>query len=107
MGLEALSPSRVRFGSGLRAIVTPMPNVHRAVVTAYLRIGSRFESGAQNGISHFLEHMLFRGTRRHPSAHRLAVGSAARSRATSRRWKRSRSPRFWPITPPTTWRSPA
>ncbi len=73
MGLEALAPSRVRFSSGLRAIVTPMPGVHRAVVTAYLRIGSRYEEPAQNGISHFLEHMLFRGTPRHPSAHRLAV----------------------------------
>lgn len=73
MGLEALAPERARFGSGLRAIVTPMPSVHRAVITAYLRVGSRFEQPGQNGISHFLEHMLFRGTRRHPSAHRLAV----------------------------------
>ncbi len=73
MKLDSLAPERARFSSGLRAIATPMPWVHRAVVTAYLRIGSRYENPAQNGISHFLEHMLFRGTPRHPSAHRLAL----------------------------------
>src|SRR5690606_7071475 len=67
--LEALHPARARFASGLRAIVAPMPWVHRAVLTAHLHVGSRYETAAENGISHFLEHMLFRGTQRHPSAH--------------------------------------
>jgi predicted Zn-dependent peptidase len=39
----------------------------------HLRIGSRFETEADNGISHFLEHMLYRGTPRHPTAHELAL----------------------------------
>lgn len=73
MPLEALRPARARFSSGLRAIVTPMPWVHRAVLTAHLHVGSRYESKQDNGISHFLEHMLFRGTERHASAHELAV----------------------------------
>lgn len=73
MPLEALQPARARFSSGLRAIVTPMPWVHRAVLTAHLHVGSRYEGDGDNGISHFLEHMLFRGTTRHPSAHELAV----------------------------------
>src|SRR5690606_10583542 len=34
--------------------------------------GSRFESESDSGISHFLEHMLYRGTPSHPSAHDLA-----------------------------------
>lgn len=45
----------------------------RAVVVVYLRTGSRFEKPRENGLSHFLEHMLFRGTKDHPSAHRLAA----------------------------------
>lgn len=73
MPLEALHPARARFASGLRAIVAPMPWVHRAVLTAHIHVGSRYESAADNGISHFLEHMLFRGTQRHPTAHELAV----------------------------------
>lgn len=39
----------------------------------YLRTGSRYENPQENGLSHFLEHMLFRGTSRHPSAHELAA----------------------------------
>ncbi len=73
MNLDSLVPERARFSSGLRAVVAPMPRVHRVVVTAYLRVGSRYEAPEENGISHFLEHMLFRGTVRHPSAHRLAL----------------------------------
>jgi predicted Zn-dependent peptidase len=37
-------------------------------------VGSRFEAPAENGISHFLEHMIYRGTRRVPSAHAVNLG---------------------------------
>jgi predicted Zn-dependent peptidase len=50
-----------------------MPHMHRSVLEAQIRIGSRFESAGENGISHFLEHMLYRGTPRHPSAHDQAL----------------------------------
>jgi predicted Zn-dependent peptidase len=49
-----------------------MPHVERAVINIFLRTGSRYESKEKNGISHFLEHMLFRGTAAHPSAFELA-----------------------------------
>lgn len=49
-----------------------MPTVRRVVISLYLRTGSRFESEKSSGISHFLEHMVFRGTEAHPSAHALA-----------------------------------
>ena len=42
------------------------------VATLFLRVGSRFEAAADNGISHFLEHMVFRGTRSLDTAHALA-----------------------------------
>jgi predicted Zn-dependent peptidase len=58
---------------GLRLIAIPMPAVHRTVAQVVVRIGSRFETLANNGISHLLEHMLFRGTARFPSAHDLAL----------------------------------
>jgi predicted Zn-dependent peptidase len=54
-------------------LVVPVPNAHRTVLAAHLLIGSRFEDASNNGISHFLEHMLYRGTEDHPSAHDLAV----------------------------------
>jgi predicted Zn-dependent peptidase len=71
--LTDLSPIRSVLSNGLRLAAVPMPHMHRAVLEAQIRIGSRFESPSENGISHFLEHMLYRGTPRYPSAHDQAL----------------------------------
>ena len=47
----------------------PQPQLSRAHVALYVRVGSRFENEKTNGLSHFLEHMIYRGTARLPSAH--------------------------------------
>jgi predicted Zn-dependent peptidase len=57
------------LANGLRVVVAPLPQLHRAHVALWSRVGSRFEERDENGISHFLEHMIYRGTRRVPSAH--------------------------------------
>jgi predicted Zn-dependent peptidase len=59
--------------NGLRVVLLPEPQIHRAVASLYLRVGSRFETRDNNGVSHFLEHMLFRGTPGLPSAHAQAL----------------------------------
>ena len=59
--------------NGLGVVLVPMPGVHRAVASLYLRVGSRFEGREDNGISHFLEHMVFRGTPRMATAHDQAL----------------------------------
>ncbi len=68
-------PKRVetKLSNGLRVSAVRMPHVRRSVIDVHTRVGSRFESPAENGISHFLEHMLHRGTSRYPSAHALAL----------------------------------
>ncbi|MDX2053011.1 MAG: pitrilysin family protein [Polyangiaceae bacterium] len=71
--LAALASEVTRLGSGLTVHTIAMPNVHRMVLNAHLRIGPRFEAAKDNGLSHFLEHMLFRGTTTHPSAHLQAL----------------------------------
>jgi predicted Zn-dependent peptidase len=48
--------------NGLVVITEPMPHVHSVSVGIWLRSGSRREPAALNGISHFIEHMLFKGT---------------------------------------------
>src|ERR1700727_1193077 len=50
------------LASGLVVIREPMPHVHSVSVGIWLRSGSRREPAALNGISHFIEHMLFKGT---------------------------------------------
>lgn len=48
--------------NGLRVVTVEMPHLHSAEVVCYVGVGSRFETPECAGISHFLEHMLFRGT---------------------------------------------
>lgn len=71
--LSSLKHQIATLDSGLTVVVVPMPGVHRVVLDAHLRVGSRYERADENGISHFLEHMLYRGTPRHPSAHAQAL----------------------------------
>ncbi|MES2532006.1 MAG: pitrilysin family protein [Pseudomonadota bacterium] len=48
--------------NGVRLLAIPMPHVQSASVGVFLRVGSRDETPAANGISHVLEHMAFKGT---------------------------------------------
>ena len=50
--------------NGLVVITDPMEHVHSVSVGIWLRSGSRREPADLNGISHFIEHMVFKGTRR-------------------------------------------
>lgn len=71
--IDALTPVSFELPNGLRALVIHRPHSHRQVIHAQIAVGSRFEAEADNGISHFLEHMLYRGTPKHPSAHALSL----------------------------------
>ena len=50
--------------NGIRVTPEPMPAVRSAAAGIWIGAGSRAESPAENGISHFIEHMLFKGTAR-------------------------------------------
>jgi len=64
----------LELGGGLRAVVVPLPHLSRATATLYLRTGPLYETEARSGISHFLEHMLHRGTKQSlADAHAQAV----------------------------------
>jgi predicted Zn-dependent peptidase len=69
LGSDGPYRTAVLGSNGLRVVVAPLPQLHRAHVALWARVGSRFETREDNGISHFLEHMIYRGTRRVPSAH--------------------------------------
>ena len=58
--------------NGLRVISSTMPATHSVAVTFSVGAGSRFERDEQAGISHFVEHMLFKGTEKRPSAKEIA-----------------------------------
>jgi predicted Zn-dependent peptidase len=54
--------------NGLRVITIPMADNPSVTVLAMVETGSKYESKKQNGLSHFLEHMVFKGTPKRPKA---------------------------------------
>lgn len=71
MGGGGVPPSRIVLPNGLPVIAVELPHLHTAALCLLVRVGSRHETRATNGVSHFLEHMLFRGTKSHPTAYDL------------------------------------
>lgn len=56
------------LANGLRVVTVPMPHLHCIELVCYVGVGSRHETPATAGVSHFLEHMLFRGTAALPTS---------------------------------------
>lgn len=54
--------------NGLRIISETMPQTHSASICIFVGVGSRYETNARAGISHFVEHVLFRGTGKRPTS---------------------------------------
>jgi predicted Zn-dependent peptidase len=68
--------------NGLTVILVPSQDAESVVVDFFVKTGSRSETAKENGISHFLEHFLFKGTKKYPNAKTISelVDSMARSR---------------------------
>ncbi len=62
------------LANGLRVVCVEMPHLHSVELAIYLKVGGRNDPPGREGLSHFLEHMLFRGTAEYPSS--LAIESA-------------------------------
>ncbi|SEB47700.1 pitrilysin family protein [Paenibacillus sp. GP183] len=54
-----------RLHNGLRVIMEQIPTFRSVSFGIWVKTGSRNEKPQDNGISHFIEHMLFKGTKRH------------------------------------------
>jgi predicted Zn-dependent peptidase len=64
--------NRSLLQNGLRVLTVPMSSFESATVLVLVGAGSRYETKQNNGISHFLEHMAFKGTEKRPSAIEIA-----------------------------------
>src|SRR3954469_3382308 len=60
-----------RFANGLTVATAPMPHMASVSVGLWVGVGGRYEPGELNGASHFIEHMLFKGTARR-NAHQIS-----------------------------------
>src|SRR5256714_8869456 len=63
---------RVVLPNGVRVLVKDMPEARSASIAVYVGVGSRAETKANAGTSHFLEHMVFKGTANRPSASEIS-----------------------------------
>jgi predicted Zn-dependent peptidase len=57
-----------RLPNGLTVVSEKMPRVETVSIGAYVNAGTRHETAPENGVSHFLEHMAFKGTERRDAA---------------------------------------
>jgi len=56
-----------KYDSGLSLITAPVKGTKTATILIMVGTGSKYETKENNGISHFLEHAIFKGTKRRPS----------------------------------------
>lgn len=63
---------KITLPNGLRVIAVPHKDTKTVTVLALIGTGSKYETKKINGLSHFLEHMFFKGTKSRPSAVEVA-----------------------------------
>ena len=85
------------LSNGLTLITIPMPTLQSVTTLLAVGAGSRYETRETNGISHFLEHMFFKGSKKYPTAEIIAnlvdgigaVNNAATSKEYTYYWIKS------------------
>lgn len=65
-----MSDSTLR--NGLRVLTVPLGDTSAATVFVFARVGSRHETRSINGVSHFIEHLMFKGTVKRPTTAQIA-----------------------------------
>jgi predicted Zn-dependent peptidase len=72
-----LSCTKKVLPNGLRLVSVEMPHLHSAEVAIYIKAGGRNDTEEKSGISHFVEHMLFRGCKEFASSLELEIAFEA------------------------------
>ncbi len=63
---------KLTLKNGLRVLFAPSEGTDTVTVLVFVRVGSRYEYKKINGASHFIEHLLFKGTKRRPTAQHIS-----------------------------------
>jgi len=56
---------KTRLDNGVRLISCPMERRKSLSIGIWIAVGSRYEQPGESGISHYLEHMVFKGTKKY------------------------------------------
>lgn len=57
-----------KLKNGAKGVIVPLKGLNSVTVEVFFKIGSKYEINGEFGMSHFLEHMAFKGTQKRPSA---------------------------------------
>ncbi len=68
----SMNYKKTTLKNGLRILTVPMEGTQTATVMVMVGVGSRYETEKQAGLSHFVEHMLFKGTSKRPTAQSIS-----------------------------------
>ena len=63
---------KTTLANGLRLLTAEMPFTRSVCVAIFIGTGSRYESTAEAGVSHFIEHILFKGSEKRPSSQKIS-----------------------------------
>ncbi len=65
--MKSLPYEKHTLSNGVRLLLIDVPGVNSVATCVMVGVGSRYETKAINGVSHFLEHMVFKGTKKYPT----------------------------------------
>ena len=98
-------PVHFKLDNGLEMWVQPRPETPAVALRLMVRVGSRYETADNNGISHFVEHMVFTGSEKWDEAEirpSFGVGGILAlviALLLYRRWRRRRAQTQMPLSP--------
>jgi predicted Zn-dependent peptidase len=90
---------RTGLPNGATVLAAWTPTLHSAMVAAYFRVGSRHETPERNGVSHFVEHLLFRGSHGYPDTRAMNAAVEAVGGSLNALTARDHTCFFTPIHP--------
>ena len=64
----SLDHNRTELDNGLRVLTSTMPHTYSVTLAVFVGVGSRYEPDETAGSTHFLEHLLFKGSKNWPTA---------------------------------------
>ena len=65
---HSMALSLQQLSNGMQVILVPHAGASSVTVQVFVKVGSRYEPREVNGVSHFIEHLMFKGTKRRPTS---------------------------------------
>lgn len=100
--MSRIQPKIEKLPNGLRVVLVDLPGFQSITNFLAIRSGSRYETPKNNGIAHFLEHMVFKGTEKYPDT--LSIAEAIEgSGGYFNAWTANDHTAYWNSVPKSSW----